>query len=453
MKKTKVLITVLAILLLLAGGYLGGILFFQSHFLPRTRLNSIDVSMKSLEEAEDLISADPIPLTLVEKNSNGNSTVKEVLLLGQDVKAEARYDAESLLEGQNIFTWFTSFFKDSDLTCKKAEGSYDETSLKDFIGKLYCLQERNIKEPSPAHLEINEGILTAVEADDGSLIKEETLRQQVTAFVKAFLEGSGTDTLDLTSFYETADHSDISVYLEQQREKLQPVLDKTVTIVVSESITVPLAGRDMQDMLVLKDNELFVDEDKLEPYVKALADKYDISETLYINRPSLRSSLRNSLLAATNSTVYASWSTESSSSSSTEIPSTGKLIDVDYSEQTLRYYENGNLIFSSDIVTGNAATYTIIDYGTYYVQRKKQGATLRGSDYTEYVDFWIGFGRSGHYSDGGGILGIHDASWRSEFGGDIWLSDPSHGCVNMPRDNEERLYNAVDIGTEIHIHE
>ena len=97
MKKTKVLITVLAILLLLAGGYLGGILFFQSHFLPRTRLNSIDVSMKPLEEAEDLISADPIPLTLVEKNSNGNSTVKEVLLLGQDVKAEARYDAESLL--------------------------------------------------------------------------------------------------------------------------------------------------------------------------------------------------------------------------------------------------------------------------------------------------------------------------------------------------------------------
>ena len=127
----------------------------------------------------------------------------------------------------------------------------------------------------------------------------------------------------------------------------------------------------------------------------------------------------------------------------------GTYVKVVISEQTLYYVKDGKLVLSSPIVSGYGDT--LLDELTYYVQYKKEGATLKGKDYTEYVDYWIGFGKPGHYSDGGHILGIHDASWRSQFGGDIYKSDPSHGCINMPADKQKQLYEAVSIGTEVRV--
>ncbi len=82
-----------------------------------------------------------------------------------------------------------------------------------------------------------------------------------------------------------------------------------------------------------------------------------------------------------------------------------KLIEVSYQEQKLYYYENDNLIFASDIVTGNENT-DIIPYGTYYVLYKTTDATLTGEDYEKHVDYWIGFDRE----TGGHMVGFHDTS-------------------------------------------
>ncbi|MBR3339758.1 MAG: L,D-transpeptidase [Lachnospiraceae bacterium] len=51
-----------------------------------------------------------------------------------------------------------------------------------------------------------------------------------------------------------------------------------------------------------------------------------------------------------------------------------------------------------------------------------------------------------------GGQGLHDAPWRSDFGGDIYLSNGSHGCVNIPPENMEAIYNAIDIGTAVVIY-
>ena len=47
--------------------------------------------------------------------------------------------------------------------------------------------------------------------------------------------------------------------------------------------------------------------------------------------------------------------------------------------------------------------------------------------------------------------GMHDATWRWRFGGNIYTYDPSHGCVNMPLDKAEDLYYMVEIGTPVYI--
>ena len=41
-------------------------------------------------------------------------------------------------------------------------------------------------------------------------------------------------------------------------------------------------------------------------------------------------------------------------------------------------------------------------------------------------------------------IGMHDASWRVYFGGKIYLTSGSHGCVNMPYDAAAQMYENID---------
>ena len=51
-----------------------------------------------------------------------------------------------------------------------------------------------------------------------------------------------------------------------------------------------------------------------------------------------------------------------------------------------------------------------------------------------------------------GGYGMHDASWRTEFGGDIYLENGSHGCINLPPEAAPLIYDAMDIGDAIIIY-
>ena len=42
-------------------------------------------------------------------------------------------------------------------------------------------------------------------------------------------------------------------------------------------------------------------------------------------------------------------------------------------------------------------------------------------------------------------IGLHDASWRGAFGGTIYVSDGSHGCVNLPASAAAQIFNLVEI--------
>ena len=46
-------------------------------------------------------------------------------------------------------------------------------------------------------------------------------------------------------------------------------------------------------------------------------------------------------------------------------------------------------------------------------------------------------------------VGFHDASWRSDFGRDIYKASGSHGCINMPRNKAEKLYQILPTGTPV----
>lgn len=113
---------------------------------------------------------------------------------------------------------------------------------------------------------------------------------------------------------------------------------------------------------------------------------------------------------------------------------------VSISKQTLKYYEYGQVVLSSNVVTGiNGKTPT----GNFRVLNKATNIILKGKDYESFVNYWIAFK--------GAAFGFHDASWRSKFGGNIYKYNGSHGCVNMPYSKVKQLYNMISIGTPVYI--
>ena len=76
-------------------------------------------------------------------------------------------------------------------------------------------------------------------------------------------------------------------------------------------------------------------------------------------------------------------------------------------------------------------------------RRKQKNRVLRGPGYASPVKYWMPVK---------GGIGIHDARWRKEFGGDIYLTDGSHGCINMPPSKAKELYNMLSIGDRVVLH-
>lgn len=113
-------------------------------------------------------------------------------------------------------------------------------------------------------------------------------------------------------------------------------------------------------------------------------------------------------------------------------------IEVDMTEQMLYYYEKGELILETPVVTGNTSLRRGTPSGTNYVYDKQQNRVLRGEGYASPVKYWIPVK---------GAIGIHDASWRNQYGGEIYKTNGSHGCINTPLEEVSKLYDRVEIGT------
>ncbi len=115
-------------------------------------------------------------------------------------------------------------------------------------------------------------------------------------------------------------------------------------------------------------------------------------------------------------------------------------IEIDMTEQKMYYYEDGELQLETEVVTGNTGRKMGTPEGVNYVYNKQKNRVLRGPGYASPVKFWMPVK---------GNIGIHDASWRSKFGGTIYQTNGSHGCINTPTEKMEELYDMVEIGTPV----
>lgn len=123
-------------------------------------------------------------------------------------------------------------------------------------------------------------------------------------------------------------------------------------------------------------------------------------------------------------------------------------IEIDISDQKMKYYKNNKKLLSTDVVTGKNSTPTVT--GIFDVYQKAYDYTMRGYDpitkaltYESHSDYVLKFFET-YY--------IHDATWRNEFGGDIYKENGSHGCVNTPYQKAKKLYQQVELHTPVIVH-
>ena len=112
-------------------------------------------------------------------------------------------------------------------------------------------------------------------------------------------------------------------------------------------------------------------------------------------------------------------------------------VDVNIEGQTVTYFQNGETMLSSPCVTGDVSKKRTTPTGIFAVSGHVKGTYLIGPTWKNWVDYWMPF-----YAG----CGLHDATWRKNFGGEIYKTNGSHGCVNLPLEAAKKIYETVTIG-------
>ena len=129
-------------------------------------------------------------------------------------------------------------------------------------------------------------------------------------------------------------------------------------------------------------------------------------------------------------------------------------VEIDLGAQHVKMFKGDKVVWESDCVTGKTSDGHGTPAGVYYINNNMESGNveLRGEidpktnkpEYISYVKYWMPFIDNGY--------ALHDADWRSSFGGDIYVNNGSHGCVNLPPDKAKELYGLVSVGTVVVVH-
>lgn len=452
-KKRKIIFMVIIIILCaLLALYLSLSIYFTKHFYFGSEINSVKVSGKTVEEAEELV------MKMLENYSltlEGRQEQKESII-GKDIglKHNSIEEIQKIKDNQKPFSWIVGVF-----SSKKKEAlidvTFDEKLLEEQIDKLSYFDKNNIIEPVSAKIEFKDNAYVIVEEEKGTKLKKDAL---FSSLKEAILKGETSIDLDTAGCYEEPKYNSQSNEILDLKDTLDKYMSTKVTYTFGESKEI-LDGSTINKWISVDDKfNVSIDENKVRVYVDSLAVKYNtvakkrnfttssgknivVSGGNYgwsINKPKEVEDIIASIKEGSNITREASFYQKANQYGNNDIGNT--YLEVDLKKQHIWYYKNGSLIAEGDVVTGNISRRNGTPAGVYTLAYKQRNAVLRGEGYATPVSYWMPFN---------GNIGLHDASWRNAFGGDIYKTNGSHGCVNAPPELAKTIYNEIEPGTPV----
>lgn len=454
-KKTAIIAACAAGVLIVAGGaiYAGMSQRYKTRFFPNTQINGVDASGKTAAEVQDLISAgvDGYTLTIEERNDQKEN------IAGTDIKLHAKFDGslEKMVAAQKPLSWILHM-KQEEYTIETMV-AYDDAALKNQIQGLSCLDETNMVEPVNAQIsDYVEGQgYSIVPEHEGTVVEEDKLTQ---AIIDAIENLKDTLSLEEADVYKKPTVLQDDASLAEQLEKINQYAKMSVTYQFGDSTEV-LGAEKIHDWLISnEDGTISVDSAKVAEYVAELAKAHNTSnkaktlKTSYgstiqvsggtygwkINQAAETEALVSIITSGESVTREPEYSQKAASHGSNDYGDT--YVEINLTGQHLFYYKEGKLVVESDFVSGNLSKGWGTPAGTYPLSYKQKNAVLKGANYRTPVSYWMPFNNG---------IGMHDANWRSSFGGTIYKTNGSHGCINLPPAVAKTIFENISAGTPV----
>ena len=449
------------ILVSLMGTYIGLAIYYHNAFAYGTWINNVYCTGRSIQEVnEDLVRNFAYEgITVYDKDGNSYEITTDQINYQYDfVKALEIYRKQ-----QNPWMWVDSL-SHGDSAELAPVVSYDKQALLELLDKMPFLSGENTltdEERTVSIVRTSQGYELFNNRTDVLLVDEakaaitDAIEQLETEIYLAD-EGCYQD-LPLTEQMQDTLELWEKIRAIQQCNIVYKLGNEQVTVdasVVCDWLEIAEDGSFVTD----DEGNLMIRENAVEDFIDALADKYDtvgisrqfratrgelitVEGGIYgnkIDRDTEVEYLTDAILNKKQEIHEPAYTQKAWAQGKNDIGTT--YIEVDMGEQMMYYYVNGVQKIATPIVTGNTSRKMGTPSGVNYVYLKQTDRILKGEGYASHVDFWMPVK---------GNIGIHDASWRSKYGGTIYQTNGSHGCINTPRDAMVQLYESAELGTPV----
>lgn len=455
--KNKSLKIVLIILLILLAIYLIIAAVFSQIALPGTYVNGKDISYASKSEA---LASSPKNFNLEIKGRDGRSlTIKP-----EDIDYQAEVPADAKID-QNPFAWPLAFLTNKEENFEiDYKVIYDEKKLDKIIDNSSLMN--GVTEPQDAKIEYKDGKFVVQKEVEGNKVDKDKLKKEI---IDSINTKNNEIALD-DSFY-------VDPKLKADSKEIQDIVADANKINAMKikfnfnGFDYKLEGSSLIDLMDLKDTYYELNYDKVQSYVNDMAEATD---TYGKNRTFNATGIGEIVVRpgsygfkldvdATIDKIYELVDARKSgdiepvysNTAYTRTSDGGDIgdtyVELDLSRQKMWFYKNGELIVESSVVTGRPLDGWASNVGVGAIQSKEQDVSLKGVNFdrkTEYdtkVKYWMPAGWDGE--------GFHDAPWRAGFGGDIYMTDGSHGCYNLPPEVAKKLFENVEYLTPVVVYE
>jgi len=419
----------------------------------------MSVSGRDVDEVKEQMSAEleKYTLTLLERGD-----IKEEIKAPEVGLRYLTEEIDSLKERQKPFLWITAFFNKEDFQITVGV-SYDENLLKDRIDRLSCFDSNRIIEPKNPVLQYTENKYVMIEEVCGNRVNKEVLYDLV---ADALLKKETVMDLESNNCYVNPQYTSKSPETIEALNTLNRYVSSQIIYILKDKKEI-IDGSIINKWLKVDDSFVVTfDEKSAEAYIKELLERLT---AMYNTVGKKRSFITSSGKTISIGGGDYGWRVEISKDipkdtvellegikqgrtivkepkfkqtaralGSNDIGNT--YVEIDLTNQHLWFYKNGSLIVECPVVTGNVRTNHATPAGVYRLKYKERNATLDGPDYSVRVSYWMPFN---------GGIGMHDATWRSSFGGKIYRTNGSHGCINMPYNAAKTVYNNITPGTPV----
>lgn len=463
--KKPVLICGIVVLVLLIV-YLAGMLYYNDKFLNGTMVNGSDVGGMTLQKANDQLSKKVNGQSLKLIFNDGQSEVLQSAQLG--VSYNKDNSLNQLMKNQNKWAWFIGFFKNEKNTLTDLIQISDE-NLTNGIASMEHAKEENQIAPTDAYIQYKDGSFSIIEETLGSKFNSEELVKNIKVALS-----KGKQQLDVTKAngyvkpHVYKDDQDLNNQLKAANEYCLSAITYTTPkgkeIALDGSTLITWLSK-QDDGSYTKDESVF--KEKLTAFVKELASQYNsIGATRTFTGKDGQSHTVSGgtygFRVSTDSEVSALLKMiNENKSENNRIPEhTGQLpsgengglgttyLEINITKQHLWFVKDGSVVLESDFVSGKESDPTrLTPSGTYYIYNKERNRVLRGTkqpngkyEYESPVSYWMPFNKG---------IGLHDASWRSTFGRDIYINSGSHGCINLPTGFAGSLYSQIYVNLPV----